>query len=112
VENYSKSIEIKKQQVERLEKSVEVAGDLFQNAPVEYIDVLFAHRDLRDARLELIDTRQEQLSATVNVYQALGGGQIPFPDGQGHADSHFAGEENRPQQQLPPPRLLPPVLVP
>ena len=57
VENYSKSIEIKKQQLESLEASVEVANNLFQNARVEYIDVLFAQRDLMDARMVLIDTK-------------------------------------------------------
>ena len=80
VENYSRSIEIKKQQLKTLEAAVEVANDLFQNARIEYIDVLFAQRDLRDARVVLIDTKTEQLSAIVNTYQALGGGVlIPLP---------------------------------
>lgn len=77
VENYSRSVAIKKQQVKALEASVAVADKLFQNVRIEYIDVLFAQRDLWDARLELIDTRQEQLSAIVNTYQALGGGALP-----------------------------------
>ena len=76
VENYSKSIEIKKQQLKTLEAAVEFADDLFQNARIEYIDVLFAQRDLRDARVVLIDTKTEQLSAIVNTYQALGGGVL------------------------------------
>lgn len=76
VENYSKSIEIKKLQLESLEESVENATDLFLNARAEYIDVLFAQRDLRDARMVYIDTKNEQLSAIVNTYQALGGGQV------------------------------------
>jgi len=107
VENYSKGIAFKKQQVEALVNAVDVAGLLFKNARVEYLDVLFAQRDLYDARFELIEIRQEQLFAIVSVYQALGGGQVPLPDGQGHPDSPFAGAENRPQL-LPPPRLLPP----
>ena len=77
VENYSKSIEIKKQQLKTLESAaVQSANDLFQNARIEYIDVLFAQRDLRDARTVLIDTKTEQLSAIVNAYQALGGGVV------------------------------------
>ena len=52
----------------------EVANDLFQNARTEYLDVLTAQRDLRDARMALIDTKVEQLTAIVNTYQALGGG--------------------------------------
>jgi outer membrane protein TolC len=76
VENYRRSIEIKKQQVASLEESVVAATRLFQNARAEYIDVLFAQRDLLDARRVLIDTKQEQLSALVNAYQALGGGNL------------------------------------
>ena len=74
VQNYSRSIEIKKQQLESLETAVEVASKLFQNARVEYMDVLFAQRDRNDARIVLIETKSEQLSAIVNAYQALGGG--------------------------------------
>lgn len=84
VENYSKSLDIKKQQIEALEASVESATKLFQGARVEYIEVLFAQRDLRDARMTLIDTKKQQLSAIVNTYQSLGGGayladSIPEP---------------------------------
>ncbi len=49
VENYRTSIEIKKQQVKSLEASVDNATRLFLNAQAEYIDVLFAQRDLFDA---------------------------------------------------------------
>jgi len=83
VQNYTNSIEIKKQQLAALEASVEVAGNLFQNARIEYLDVLIAQRDLRDARLVLIDTKVEQLSAIVNTYQALGGGLSSIPNGAG-----------------------------
>jgi outer membrane protein, multidrug efflux system len=74
VENYTKSIEIKKQQLAALDASVESANKLFQNARVEYVEVLLAQRDLMDARMVLIETKQQQLSAIVNAYQALGGG--------------------------------------
>lgn len=76
VQNYGRSIEIKKEQVKSLEASVESATKLVQNASpgVDYMDVLFAQRDLMDARMVLIETKQQQLSAIVNAYQALGGG--------------------------------------
>ena len=76
VENYSNSLKIKTLQLEALSASVEVANNLFQSARTEYIDVLFAQRDLRDARMVLIDTKQQQLTAIVNAYQALGGGDL------------------------------------
>jgi outer membrane protein, multidrug efflux system len=74
VENYRRSIEIKKQQLQSLDAAVRAVNSLFQNARVDYMDVLFAQRDLIDARRVLIDTKREQLSAVVNAYQALGGG--------------------------------------
>jgi len=80
VQNYTNSIEIRRQQLQALQSSVEVANDLFQFARIEYIDVLFAQRDLRDARMILIDTKLEQLSAIVNTYQALGGGFLSVPN--------------------------------
>ena len=74
VENYTRSIEIKKQQLKSLEASVDSASNLFQNARVEYVEVLLAQRDLMDARTVLIETKKQQLAAVVNAYQALGGG--------------------------------------
>src|SRR5262245_58290731 len=77
VENFSRSIEIKKQQLASLQASVEAASRLFQNPrveeQVEYLEVLLAQRDLRDARTALIEAKREQLGAIVNTYQALGG---------------------------------------
>ena len=76
VENYRRSVEIKKQQLEALEASVEAATDLFQNARAEYVEVLLAQRELMEARMQLIDTKQEQIAAIINAYQALGGGWL------------------------------------
>jgi len=74
VENYGRSIEVKKQQLSSLEASVDSATTLFQNARVDYMEVLLAQRDLMEARMVLIETKQQQLAAIVNAYQALGGG--------------------------------------
>ena len=74
VENATKSIEIKQQQLKALESSVATASDLFQNARAEYVEVLLAQRDLLEAKTVLIQTKRQQLSAIVNAYQALGGG--------------------------------------
>ena len=77
IENYGKSIEIKRQQLEALELSVESATKLFQNARAEYVEVLLAQRDLQDAKVVLIETKRQQLTAIVDAYQALGGGMLP-----------------------------------
>ncbi len=74
VENYGQSIETKKEQLIALEASVDSATKLFQNARGEYLDVLLAQRDMMEAKLVLIETKQQQLTAVINAYQALGGG--------------------------------------
>lgn len=80
--NYGQSVAIQQDQVKALEESVTVARDLFNRpiveefARVEYVDVLLATRDLLEARTNLIETKQQQLSAIVNAYQALGGGYL------------------------------------
>lgn len=76
VEKYGKSIEIKKLQLESLEASVDSATKLFQNARAEYVEVLLAQRDLQDAKVVIIETKKQQLTALVNAYQALGGGMV------------------------------------
>lgn len=77
VDNLSKSIELKKQQLKSLEASVENASRLFQNARGEYIEVLLAQREMMEARMIIIETKREQLGAVINAYQALGGGGNP-----------------------------------
>ena len=99
VQNYSQSIEYKKQQLESLETAVDVAGKLFQFARIDYIDVLFAQRDLRDARTQLIDTKQEQLAAIAYTYQALGGGLIRFEA----PDPTITVVQPEPDNVVPPP---------
>lgn len=74
VQNYGQSIEVKKQQLASLEASVDNATKLFQNARAEYMEVLLAQRDLMEAKMVLIETKQQQLAAIVNTYQSLGGG--------------------------------------
>ncbi|MCA9065788.1 MAG: TolC family protein, partial [Planctomycetaceae bacterium] len=76
VANYRQSVAIKQEQVTAMERSVSIATDLFQAFRAEYVDVLFSQRDLLDARTVLIETKQEQLAAVINTYQALGGGSL------------------------------------
>lgn len=84
VQNYANSVEVKKQQLASLQNAIRVATDLYLRARADYLDVLTVQRDLRDARMALIDTKMDQLIAVVNTYQALGGGTMwsaPTPGG-------------------------------
>ncbi len=74
VRNLARSYDLQVEQVDRLRESVELAGLLFNAARAEYLEVLTTQRDYLEAQLELVETKRRQLSATVTLYQALGGG--------------------------------------
>lgn len=74
IDNLGKSYDLKSQQVDALNTSIDVSNDLFKSARVDYFEVLMTQRDALEAKLELIDTKKDQLNAAVNVYKGLGGG--------------------------------------
>lgn len=72
--NLEKSYQLKSQQVDALNKSIAVSNDLFAAARVDYFEVLMTQRDALETQLELVETKKDQLNATVQVYRDLGGG--------------------------------------
>jgi multidrug efflux system outer membrane protein len=72
--NLEKSYDLKASQVQALRQSIDIANDLFRSARADYFEVLMTQRDALEARLELVETKKQQLNAVVNIYQALGGG--------------------------------------
>ncbi len=74
ISNLEKSYTMKAKQVAALASSIDIANDLFKSARADYFEVLMTQRDALEARLELAETRKEQLSAGVMMYKALGGG--------------------------------------
>jgi len=74
IENLQKGYDLKSKQVEALNTSIDVSNDLFKSARVDYFEVLMTQRDALEAKLELVDTKKEQLNAAVHVYRDLGGG--------------------------------------
>jgi NodT family efflux transporter outer membrane factor (OMF) lipoprotein len=72
--NLSQSYALKAQQVEHLAQAVETSTVLFNSARADYLEVLTARREYLEAQMDLIETKQRQLTATVALYQALGGG--------------------------------------
>lgn len=74
LDNLAQSYTLKDQQIKQLETSIDIANQLFASARGEYLEVLLAQREALEAKSELIDTRKEQLTALVELYQALGGG--------------------------------------
>ncbi|MRX38027.1 efflux transporter outer membrane subunit [Flavobacterium sp. LC2016-23] len=74
ISNLEKSYDLKSQQVAALNTSIDVSNDLFKSARVDYFEVLMTQRDALESKLELIETKKDQLNAAVNVYKDLGGG--------------------------------------
>jgi outer membrane protein TolC len=74
IDNLEKGYFYKNQEVIALNKSIDVSNELFKSARADYLEVLMTQRDVLDAKLELIETKKQQLNDVVNVYKALGGG--------------------------------------
>lgn len=74
IDNLEKSYDLKSKQVAALARSIDVSNDLFKSARADYFEVLMTQRDALEAKLELIETKKDQLNAVVNIYKGLGGG--------------------------------------
>ncbi|WP_262919164.1 TolC family protein [Niabella hibiscisoli] len=74
ISNLQQTFEQKQKQVQVLNKSVDVSNALYKAARADYLEVLTTQRDVLEARLEMAETRKNQLSAVVNMYKDLGGG--------------------------------------
>ncbi|GAB2718011.1 RND transporter [Hymenobacter frigidus] len=74
ISNLEKSYEAKAREVAALNQSIDISNSLFRAARAEYTEVLFTQRNALESKFDLIETKMQQLHATVNVYQALGGG--------------------------------------
>jgi outer membrane protein TolC len=74
ISNLQKSYDAKAREVAALNQSVDISNSLFRSARAEYTEVLFTQREALESKFDLIETRMQQLNATVDVYRALGGG--------------------------------------
>lgn len=74
IENYRNSFDMKNSEVGILSGSVTIANNLFNSARADYAEVLLTQREALESKLELIEIKNKQLSAKVNIYRALGGG--------------------------------------
>ncbi len=72
--NLEKSYDLKLQEVDALNEAVKIANGLFTSARADYMEVLLTQRDALESKFELIETKERQMNAFVNMYKALGGG--------------------------------------
>jgi outer membrane protein, multidrug efflux system len=74
VRNLGSRYDLKKQQVQALTESTEIANVLFKSARADYMEVLLTQRDALESRMELVEIRTQQMKARVEFYKSLGGG--------------------------------------
>jgi outer membrane protein TolC len=74
IENLEKSFELRSKQVDTLNQSIDISSNLFKSARADYWEVLMTRREALESQMELIETKKMQMTAMVNLYQALGGG--------------------------------------
>lgn len=74
ISNMEKTFDLKSRQVDALNQSVDISNDLFTSARADYMEVLLTQRDALESKFDLIETKMQQMNATVNIYRALGGG--------------------------------------
>lgn len=73
-DNLEKKYDLKSKQAEALTRSIEIANDLFKSARADYFEVLMTQRDALESKLELIETKKDQLTTKTSIYRNLGGG--------------------------------------
>lgn len=82
IDNLAQSYDLKQQQVQVLNTSIDISNDLFRSTRADYMEVLMTQRDALESKFELIELKKRQLTATVTIYQALGGGWTRQPTQQ------------------------------
>ncbi len=74
IKNIDQYYQLKSQETKALDQSIDIANQLFRNSRADYLEVLLNQRDALDAKMELIEAKQKQLNAVVDIYKSLGGG--------------------------------------
>ncbi|AQG79210.1 TolC family protein [Spirosoma montaniterrae] len=74
VENYRQVAELQTEEVTTLTNAVNIANDLFRSGYATYLEVITAQRNVLEAELALINTKQAQFLSLTDLYRALGGG--------------------------------------
>lgn len=74
INNTDEYYKLKMQESQILDRSIDISSQLFRNSRADYLNVLMVQRDALDAKIDLIQAKENQLSTVVNIYKSLGGG--------------------------------------
>ena len=74
IKNIDQYYQFKAKEAKSLDESIGIANQLFKNSRADYLEVLMNQRDALDAKMELVEAKEKQLSTVVTIYKSLGGG--------------------------------------
>ena len=80
VERYGNEYHIRKNQVESAQYAVKLAWVRYDNGLTNYLEILDLQRSEFNSKLAASKALQLQLSSTIDLYRALGGGWVPGQD--------------------------------
>lgn len=72
--NLQEQVQLKKQEVELLRRSISTSTDLFLSGRATYLEVITAQKNALQAQIELIDLQRNWATALAQLYRSLGGG--------------------------------------
>lgn len=75
IKNLDLYYQLKSEEASKLDQSINVARQLYMNSRCTYLDVLMDERDALDAKMEVLEAKEQQLSTMVDIYRSFGGGQ-------------------------------------
>lgn len=73
ITNLDQYYKLKQEESQRLDQSIDVARKLYLNGRCTYLDVLMDQRDAMDAKMGLLEAKEQQLASVVDIYRSLGG---------------------------------------
>jgi outer membrane protein TolC len=74
LKNLKQIRDLKDREVKVLTKSTNTSTQLFRTGNATYLEVLLAQRNALISKTQLVDVKQRQFGAQINIYKALGGG--------------------------------------
>jgi len=74
VTNLKEAYQLKSKEVDALSQSIYISEELFKTGRATYLEVLFAQQNTLKAKLELVETKKQELLTSINLYRSLGGG--------------------------------------
>ena len=82
VETYKKEFEARSRQVQAASKALELSWVRYESGVTSYLEILDLQRSQFNSLLNASETLQLQLTSSVQLYQALGGGWQTLPDAE------------------------------